>query len=343
MIDMGRAVRSALAPEVDAHSGSFLGRRWGGMSGPVWSLAAWFAVMAVIQVVNVIALGIEGAPVAVRLVAIALWSGWTVALAVLRDRTPGWLLHLLLDSGIVLTCLIAMTAASDIRSVSQLMFVIVPAVYAATWFGRQQMAMHLLVLVVMSGAAVIGYGVLPDSGRAYVVLMVLAIGLAYFVNALVQHLNQQATIDPVSGLLNRIGLQAVADSLASRGGHGLERAVAVMDLDGFKSINDRDGHAAGDAILREVGDVMRAQLRPSDTIARTGGDEFVIVLVRTSLAQAEQIVARLVRALPVACSYGIADWPAGEAFVQSMGLADEAMYAHKRANRGDPGQVQVRG
>lgn len=340
MIDMTRGVRDALAPEVDAHAGSFLGRRWGGMPGPVWSLAAWYAAMAAIQFVNVIALGIEGAPVAVRLVAVAWWSGWAAALAVLRDRTPGWLLHLLLDAGIVLICLISMTAASDIRSVSQMMFIVVPAVYAATWFGRQQMALHLLLLVTMSGVAVIGHGVFPDSGRVWVVLMVLAIGLAYFINALVLHLNLQATVDPVTGLLNRVGLESVASTLASRGSNGLERAVVLLDLDGFKAINDREGHAAGDAVLREVGGIMRAHLRPSDTTARTGGDEFVIVLVRTNVDQTVQIVERLVRALPVACSYGIAAWAHGEDFAGALALADAAMYVDKRAKgtTGDDGR-----
>jgi diguanylate cyclase (GGDEF)-like protein len=212
-----------------------------------------------------------------------------------------------------------------------MMLIIIPALYAATWFGRQQMAAHLLLLVTMSGISVIARGVYPDSGRVWVVLMVLAVGLAYFVNALVRHLNQQATVDPVTGLLNRVGLEAVVSSLASRESNGLERAVVVLDLDGFKSINDREGHAAGDSLLREVGAVMRAQLRPSDTTARTGGDEFVIVLVRTTVVQAEQVVARLVRALPAPCSYGIAEWRRGEGFTGSLALADAAMYASKRA------------
>lgn len=331
MIQVTRSVRDALAPDVDAHSGSFLGRRWGGMSGPVWSLVVWYAAMAVVMMLNLVSLGATGASLGVRLIAITWWASGAAVLLVLRDRTPGWLLHMLLDAGIILISAISLSAANEVRSVSQMMFIIIPAVYAATWFGRQQMATHLLLLVTMSGTAVIARGIYPDSGRVWVVLMVLAIGLAYFVNALVQHLNHQATVDPVTGLLNRVGLEAVTGSLANRGSIGLERVVVVLDLDGFKSINDRDGHAAGDAVLREVGDVMRAQLRPSDTTARTGGDEFVIVLVRTNVPQAEQIVQRLVRALPVACSYGIAGWPLGEEFSRSLGLADAGMYSHKRA------------
>lgn len=345
MHDVRRAVRDALAPVVDAHAGSFLGRRWGGMPGPVWSLVVWFAAMSAITLVNVVALGLEGVPLVVRLTAVVWWAVWAAVLLLVRDRTPGWLLHLLLDSGIILICAISLTADNELRAVTQMMFIIIPALYAATWFGRQQMAMHLLLLVAMSGIAVNARVLPPDSVRVWVVLMVLSIGLAYFVNALVTHLNQQATVDPVTGLLNRTGLESVANGLAGRGSNGLERAVAVLDLDGFKAINDHEGHAAGDAILREVGAVMRAQLRPSDTTARSGGDEFVIVLVRTNVLQTEQIVQRLVRALPVACSYGISSWAEGESFSESLALADAAMYDHKRskrANRADTGQVEAR-
>ena len=345
MVDITRGVRDALAPEVDAHAGSFLGRRWGGMYGPVWSLVVWYAAMSAIMLVNVVALGVEGAPLGARLLGIAWWSLGAIVLLALRDRTPGWLLHLLVDGGIVIICAISLTAANEIRAVGQMMFVIIPALYAATWFRRQQMAVHVLLLVTMSGLVVIVRGVQPDSGRVWVVLMVLAIGLAYFVNALVQHLNQQATVDPVTGLLNRTGLKRIVESYAGRVSNGLQRTVVVMDLDDFKAINDRDGHAAGDDILRTAGAVLRAQLRPSDTVARTGGDEFVILLMRTDVAQTGQIVDRVVRALPVACSYGIAEWALGEDFAASVDRADAAMYGHKRAkraNRAETGQVEAR-
>jgi diguanylate cyclase (GGDEF)-like protein len=333
MVDAAVGLRDALSPTVDAHAGSFLGRRWGGMTGPVWSLALWYGVMAAFMLANVLALDFSGAPLTVRVIAIVWWVAWTVLLVLLRDRTPSWLLHLLLDAGIILTCLISLTAANEVRSVSQMMFIIIPAVYAATWFGRQQMALHLLLLVIASGAVVLLRELSPDSGRVWVVLLVLTIGLAYFVNALVRHLNELAVIDPVTGLLNRAGLIAVAQGLVRRGTNGLPRTVAVLDLDGFKIVNDRDGHAAGDAVLDRVGTVMRTHLRPGDTMARTGGDEFVVLLTRTDLEHGAQIIERIVSELPIACSFGLSDWVLPQAIESALSDADAAMYKHKNANR----------
>jgi diguanylate cyclase (GGDEF)-like protein len=105
--------------------------------------------------------------------------------------------------------------------------------------------------------------------------------------------------------------------------------VAVLDLEHFKEVNDRDGHQAGDQILREVGAVLRSRIRPGDTAARTGGDEFVILLPSTPVDHATVVVTRIIDSLPMACSFGLADWPAGTTFEEATRNADRAMYAHK--------------
>lgn len=314
------------------------------MPGPVWSMAAWNTVMALTTAINLVSLSIGEDPLAVRFVALAWWAASVVALMTLRDRTPGWFLKVLLDANILLICWISLTAATDVRAASVLVFLTLPAVYAATWMRRQQMALHLLLLVVVSGWVALTRTSTVDSARVWGVVMAVAIGLAYFVNALVRHLNEQAVVDPVSGLLNRSGLIAVADALAGRGGNGLPRTVALLDLDGFKALNDRDGHAAGDAVLARVGAVMRAQLRPGDTMARMGGDEFVIVLARTDVAQGGRIIDRIVDELPIDCSYGVSDWGEGEELDDALGRADARMYAQKgakSAKRTDPGEIEA--
>jgi two-component system, cell cycle response regulator len=103
-----------------------------------------------------------------------------------------------------------------------------------------------------------------------------------------------AMIDPLTGLHNRrYGLAQLAVISASAQARGQDFAVMVADLDRFKSVNDRFGHAAGDAVLVEVASRMAVNLRQGDVLARIGGEEFLIVLPDTTLAEAEAIGRRL--------------------------------------------------
>jgi PAS domain S-box-containing protein len=109
----------------------------------------------------------------------------------------------------------------------------------------------------------------------------------------------QARTDALTGLLNRAGLlEALERALARRRAGGTLVAVGLLDLDGFKSINDRYGHDAGDALLCEAGRRLRGHLRANDIVARLGGDEFVVVLEGLRVAaDLEDSAARLVRSL----------------------------------------------
>lgn len=105
-------------------------------------------------------------------------------------------------------------------------------------------------------------------------------------------------IDPLTGLLNRRGLARVIEREAAR----LRRypgnlSVLSADIDGFKTINDRHGHQAGDEVLRSVAETMRGAIRQSDAAARSGGDEFIIVMPQTGPEEAEIARVRLEEAL----------------------------------------------
>ena len=103
-----------------------------------------------------------------------------------------------------------------------------------------------------------------------------------------------AMIDPLTGLHNRrFGLAQLTAIAANAATTGQEFAVMVADLDRFKSVNDRFGHAAGDAVLVEVANRLSVNLRLGDVVARIGGEEFLIVLPATTLAEAEAIGHRL--------------------------------------------------
>jgi diguanylate cyclase (GGDEF)-like protein/PAS domain S-box-containing protein len=119
---------------------------------------------------------------------------------------------------------------------------------------------------------------------------------------------QLATVDPLTGAYNRRhGDALLAAQFSRRTRYGLSFAVLAMDVDHFKAVNDRYGHAAGDAVLRAVVETCRNALRPVDTVVRWGGEEFLVVMPETDSAAAITTAERL-RALIAAA--GVA-YPGG--------------------------------
>ena len=156
----------------------------------------------------------------------------------------------------------------------------------------------------------------------------------------------QALHDSLTGLPNRAAFLAAVDRLLA-GGAGA--TVVLLDLDGFKAVNDTHGHAAGDALLTEVGVRLRAGLRPGEVAARLGGDEFALLLAGTSDQAALRMrldglvdavaapVALDGTTVTVGASVGTAQGPAqGRSVDPLMRAADLAMYQCKRSRRGTP-------
>lgn len=111
-------------------------------------------------------------------------------------------------------------------------------------------------------------------------------------------LKQQSLIDPLTTVLNRRGLeQALEREMARYRRYGEDLTVAMLDLDHFKEFNDQYGHAAGDKILAGVARLLASRLRETDVVGRFGGEEFVILLPHTDLAQAGPILEQLCEAL----------------------------------------------
>jgi diguanylate cyclase (GGDEF)-like protein/PAS domain S-box-containing protein len=161
-------------------------------------------------------------------------------------------------------------------------------------------------------------------------------------------LEQQALSDPLTGLPNkRHFAERMAQALAQARRRDSRVALLFLDLDGFKDVNDRLGHAAGDNLLKEVAARLGACVRAADTIARIGGDEFAVLLESNrSPDDAEFVAGKLVDALRapfplaegevrISCSVGVALFPAdGEDFKTLLGHADMAMYRAKQAGKG---------
>ena len=127
------------------------------------------------------------------------------------------------------------------------------------------------------------------------------------VDAAAGNLRAAARHDPLTGCANRRALDEDLPRALSSAQHSrLDMAVAVIDLDGLKQINDADGHAAGDAALRGLVVALRGALREADTLYRTGGDEFVVVAPFTDGAGARAVMRRAERMGAPAFSWGVA-------------------------------------
>jgi diguanylate cyclase (GGDEF)-like protein len=154
-----------------------------------------------------------------------------------------------------------------------------------------------------------------------------------------------ARIDPLTGIANRRQFYELAElQIARAGRHGEPFTVAYVDIDGFKGVNDRFGHATGDLLLSLAANTIQANLRAVDVIARMGGDEFAILLTHTEKEPAEEALLRVSSLLeglardrewPVTFSIGAVTFISPPSSVDEMiRTADDLMYAAKQSGKG---------
>jgi diguanylate cyclase (GGDEF)-like protein len=164
--------------------------------------------------------------------------------------------------------------------------------------------------------------------------------------ARIADLEAKVDIDPLTDLLNRRSFEReLKRSVAYVKRYGTSAALVYLDLNGFKPVNDRHGHAAGDAVLKAVAAALVRQVRASDLVARIGGDEFVVLLWNVSGPAAAAKAAALEQAiystpvrwssstLVVGASAGVALIGALDAPADLLARADAAMYARKSGQK----------
>ncbi|AKV96409.1 diguanylate cyclase [Marinobacter sp. CP1] len=190
-----------------------------------------------------------------------------------------------------------------------------------------------------------GRGVQEDDGSLHLEGIILDISDR---KVLETELEQMATRDPLTGLLNRREMSRVLDEELQRA-RRYQRPMAVLwvDFDHFKDVNDTYGHAAGDSVLRAISRLLLGSVRSVDSIGRFGGEEFVIVLPEMDLEEAQETAERLRRkvaeepqplgngeAVPLTISVGVAVYPDhGQTASTLCAAADKAMYLAKDRGR----------
>ena len=161
-----------------------------------------------------------------------------------------------------------------------------------------------------------------------------------------QEARQAARVDSLTGALNHGAMLARLEEEIDRSRRyrtGL--ACLIIDLDDFKAINDRWGHATGDSVLRQVAALLRTEFRAHDQVARYGGDEFVVLLPHAAGPRAEVAARRALRRLrdihvvtdegrqPLSASLGLAEWAEPETPHELLAKADQALLTGKRAGK----------
>ncbi len=160
--------------------------------------------------------------------------------------------------------------------------------------------------------------------------------------------SQQLQEDPLTGALNRRGLDAEFVRVQTRAQrHAMPLTVALLDLDHFKAVNDTHGHDTGDAVLKALVTLARRLVRPTDRVARMGGEEFMLLLPDTPVQQSQVVVQRLLQAfsdqslvldangrrIALSFSAGLAQWCPGEDFAAVYQRVDAALLQAKQAGR----------
>ena len=163
----------------------------------------------------------------------------------------------------------------------------------------------------------------------------------------IQRLEELAHTDELTGIVNRRGLmlalrRELGAARRDRKGGGM---LVLIDLDGFKQINDRWGHGVGDGYLQCTAGVLAKELRSTDIVARLGGDEFAVILTRIAPEAAHARLTALEKAfnsrvmheqghsIPLRASFGCACYGAADAIENLMAQADTRLYAHKAQKR----------
>ena len=221
--------------------------------------------------------------------------------------------------------------------------VLIMAIFVSRWIGA--------VTTMGDGFSYLNFT--PAQSVVILVLVFLSMSLNFgFLLMAMDRLRNEvadlALLDDLTGVgTRRHLLQRLTEECARSERSGQPFALLVIDLDGFKGINDTHGHAAGDACLRHFTLMAQTRLRPGDMLARTGGDEFCIVLPSSTLREGAMIARRVLEVcradaeqcsgndIPVAVSIGVAQWTLEMAAYPDrlIAAADHALYDAKKAGR----------
>lgn len=272
---------------------------------------------------------------ATRLALVVGMAGVLGGIALLRAgrRTPALVLHgVVAITSMFTATFVSLAATLDEQLLTTIGFIWI-GVYVACFFGRLTTLAHIAF---MAGCYVVALSVSPIDPSALVatVMMATASALSVMTNLLVFKMRELADLDPLTGLLRRSAFMTyVEGDLELMPRRRATPSLAMLDLDGFKNVNDTVGHSAGDALLTRLSHAWAANVREGDLLGRYGGDEFALYMPNTSLEESYAVVRRLDQVHPeVTWSVGVTEWH-GESLDAWLERTDRALYDDKRMRR----------
>ena len=206
-------------------------------------------------------------------------------------------------------------------------------VYVAFFFRPSVARRYAALMITALGVGLVSAHA-PTGALVWVVISTMVWVAVAVLTRLSARLRDLANTDSLTGLLNRPGFAvAAARQRAMSARRGEPLALAVIDLDDFKAVNDRGGHAAGDRLLVELAGAWTATLRPGDLLARFGGDEFILLLAGAQEGQVDSVLARLARSHPARWTTGAVLCSDEESLDEAIDRADACLYLAKQPHR----------
>ncbi len=207
------------------------------------------------------------------------------------------------------------------------------AVYVAFFFRPVAARRYAALLIAVLGVSLLAARA-PTDASVWVIISAMVWVAVALLTRLNERLRVEAHTDSLTGLLNRTGFAVAAGRLRAMAARRDEpMALALIDLDDFKAVNDRGGHLHGDRLLLELAAAWTSALRPGDLLARFGGDEFVVLLAGVTQEQVEQVIARLELAHPASWSVGAVLCTDSESLADAIERADARLYSAKAPSR----------
>lgn len=266
-----------------------------------------------------------------------------------RQQIRPWMLHVLLLGGTLIVLSAVAVVTEPPVAVAGSAYLIWILVYASAFFDHRAAVAHGVVAGVGLWLA-LQVGDLEHAAAVWLIIMGTAGVAGFVVGWLSRQLQRLASTDVLTGLPNRQAFETMLVAEIDRAEReNAPLAVALVDVDDFKSINDQHGHLAGDRVLARLPTAWRTELRSHDILARYGGDEFVLILPNCPLDDAEDVLTRMSRTGDPTCSVGVVTLAWGEDSEAVLARADTALYRAKsdravvRSDRSVPIELAVGG